>query len=157
MALAFFQHWISNLLSHLSLLCKQLLFHKKWNMESLLVLNPFIPISYIIEWLAHLFFWLGARLLVSHVLGQWFSWGASLLTYLLLTPCFPSRCILIWEVPWGPSQRFSSFFRPQLHRASFSLCWLCEPLLESRVMSKLSLGAFPFVVESESGVRVLWV
>ena len=64
-------------------------------MESLLVLNPFIPISYIIEWLAHLFFWLGARLLVSHVLGQWFSWGASLLTYLLLTPCFPSRCILI--------------------------------------------------------------
>lgn len=28
-------------------------------------------------------------------------------------------------------------------------------LLESRVMSKLSLGAFPFVVESESGVRVL--
>lgn len=39
--------------------------------------------------------------------------------------------------------------------SSFSLCWLCEPLLESRVMSKLSLGAFPFVVESESGVRVL--
>lgn len=85
------------------------------------------------------------------MLGQWFSWGASLLTYLLLTssPLLSFPLYSHMRGTLGAQPTFFQFLPARILAigSSFSLCWLCEPLLESRVMSKLSLGAFPFVVE----------